>query len=38
VGIVMLVIGVGPRTIPDIAYHVVIVIVLAIGLLVARQE
>jgi len=38
VGIFTIVIGVGPRTIPDIAYHIVIVIVLATGLLVARQE
>ena len=38
VGIVTIVIGVGPRTIPDIVYHIVIVIVLAIGMLVARQE
>jgi hypothetical protein len=38
VEIVTIVIGVGPRTIPDIVYHNVIVIVVAIGLLVARHE
>ena len=38
VGIVAIVIGAGPRTIPDIVYHIAIVVVLAIGLLVARHE
>jgi len=38
VGIFTIVIGVGPRTVPDIVYHIVMVIVLAIGLLVTRQE
>jgi hypothetical protein len=38
VGIFTIVIGVGPRIISDIVYHIVILIVLATGLLVARQE
>ena len=37
VGIFTIVIGVGPRTIPDIVYHVAIVIVLVTGLVVARR-
>jgi predicted small integral membrane protein len=37
VGLVTIAIGVGPRTIPDIAYHFVIVAVLAWGLVVARR-
>jgi hypothetical protein len=32
VGIVMIAIGVGPRTLPDIVYHVAIVLVLVFGL------
>jgi len=32
VGIFTIAIGVGPRTVPDILYHVVIVAVLAVGL------
>jgi hypothetical protein len=35
VGIFMIAIGVGPRTVPDIAYHIVIVVVLASGLVLA---
>lgn len=35
VGIFRIAIGVGPRTAPDIAYHIVIVPVLAAGLIVA---
>jgi apolipoprotein N-acyltransferase len=34
VGIFMIAIGVGPRTVPDITYHIVIVVVLAYGLVV----
>jgi hypothetical protein len=37
VGICMIAIGVGPRTVPDIVYHVGIVILLVWGLIVARQ-
>jgi len=37
VGLVTIAIGVGPRTIPDIAYHFVIVAVLVWGLVVARR-
>ena len=32
VGVVTMVVGVGPQTVPDIVYHVVIVVVLAVGL------
>ena len=32
VGIFTIVVGIGPRTVPDIVYHIVIVIVLAFGL------
>ena len=37
VGIVTIAIGVGPRTIPDVVYHVAIVIVLARGLVLAKR-
>ncbi len=37
VGIFTIAIGVGPRTAPDIAYHVAIVIVLISGLIVALR-
>lgn len=37
VGVFTIVIGVGPRTVPDIAYHIAIVIVLAWGLFVAKR-
>jgi hypothetical protein len=35
VGIVTIIIGVGPRTVPDVVYHIAIVAVLVWGLLVA---
>lgn len=35
VGIFTIIIGIGPRTTPDIAYHVIIVMVLVSGLIVA---
>lgn len=38
VGMVTIAIGVGPRTIPDIAYHVLILAVLAWGLAIAGRE
>jgi hypothetical protein len=37
VGIVTIAIGVGPRTVPDVAYHVFIVIVLVSGLVTAGR-
>ena len=37
VGIFTIIIGVGPRTVPDVVYHVVIVIVLATGIAVSRR-
>jgi hypothetical protein len=37
VGIFTIVIGVGPRTVPDVVYHVAIVLVLVSGLNVARR-
>jgi len=37
VGAYTILIGVGPRTKPDIAYHIVILAVLVCGLLVTRQ-
>ena len=36
-GIFMIIVGVGPRTVPDIIYHIAIVAVLTAGLLLARQ-
>jgi hypothetical protein len=35
VGIFTIIVGIGPRTIPDIAYHITIVVVLIVGLGVA---
>ena len=37
VGLFTIVVGVGPRTVPDVVYHVAIVIVLIWGLVVARR-
>ena len=37
VGILTIAIGVGPRTAPDIVYHIIIVIVLVCGLVVASR-
>lgn len=37
VGIFTIVVGVGPRTLPDIAYHVAIVVLLAWGLTLAAR-
>jgi branched-subunit amino acid permease len=37
VGLFTIAVGVGPRTVPDVAYHVAIVIVLLWGLMVARR-
>jgi hypothetical protein len=38
VGIFTIVVGVGPRTMPDITYHAIIVIVLIAGLIAARGK
>lgn len=37
VGVFTIAVGIGPRTVPDIAYHVAIVAVLVWGLIVARR-
>lgn len=37
VGIFTIAVGVGPRTVPDVAYHIGIVVVLVSGLLVAAR-
>lgn len=37
VGVFTIAIGVGPRTVPDIAYHVAIVAVLVWGLVIAKR-
>src|SRR5712691_3397406 len=37
VGVFTIVVGVGPRTVPDIAYHAGIVVVLAWGLVVTKR-
>ena len=37
VGLFTIAIGVGPRTLPDITYHIAIVIVLIAGLVVAKR-
>jgi len=37
VGVVMIAVGVGPRTGPDVLYHVAIVAVLVWGIVVARR-
>ena len=37
IGVFMIAIGVGPRTVPDVIYHAAIVIVLVFGLVAARR-
>lgn len=37
VGVLTIVIGVGPRTLPDVLYHIGIAIVLVLGLVVAAR-
>jgi hypothetical protein len=37
VGIFTIIVGVGPRTVPDVLYHIAIVLVLAVGIAVARS-
>lgn len=38
VGVFTIAIGVGPRTVPDLIYHALILIVLGWGLVVAKRE
>src|SRR5687767_4353765 len=38
VGLLVIIIGIGPRTVPDVVYHVAIVGVLIYGLVVASQR
>ena len=38
VGIFTIVVGVGPRTVPDVIYHIAIVAVLVAGIRAARQH
>lgn len=37
VGVFTIIVGVGPRTLPDIAYHLVIVVVLVWGLIFTKR-
>jgi hypothetical protein len=37
VGVFTIIVGVGPRTVPDVTYHIAIVLVLASGLAVAAR-
>jgi len=37
IGIVTIIAGIGPRTIPDVVYHIAIAVVLAVGIAVARS-
>jgi hypothetical protein len=37
IGVFTIIVGVGPRTVPDIIYHVGIIVVLVWGLIVARR-
>jgi hypothetical protein len=37
VGVFVIIIGIGPRTVPDVVYHVTIVAVLIYGLVVAGR-
>jgi len=37
VGIFTIIVGVGPRTVPDVVYHITIVAVLVWGLVIAKQ-
>ena len=38
IGIFTIIVGVGPRTIPDIVYHIVIVTVLIAGLVITTRS
>jgi len=37
VGLFTIVVGIGPRTVPDIAYHAAVIVVLAWGLVVTKR-
>lgn len=37
VGILTIIVGVGPRTVPDVLYHIAIMAVLALGIKIARS-
>jgi hypothetical protein len=37
IGIFTIIVGVGPRTVPDVVYHIAITVVLAVGIAVARS-
>ncbi len=37
IGVFTIAIGIGPRTLPDVAYHVAIITVLIIGLVIAKH-
>lgn len=37
IGILTIIVGVGPRTVPDVIYHITIAVVLVVGLAVARS-
>jgi hypothetical protein len=37
IGIATIIVGVGPRTVPDVVYHIAIAVVLAVGIAVARS-
>lgn len=37
VGIFTIVVGVGPRTVPDVVYHIAMIVVLVVGFVLARS-
>jgi hypothetical protein len=37
VGVTTIIIGIGPRTVPDVAYHISIIIVMVLGLIFAAR-
>ena len=37
VGVFTIIVGVGPRTLPDVAYHLAIIVVLVFGLIFAKR-
>ena len=37
IGILTIIVGIGPRTVPDVVYHIAITVVLAAGIAVARS-
>ncbi len=37
IGIITIIVGVGPRSIPDYAFHTLMIILLCIGLLIAKK-